>query len=92
MGHSGDVEAARGDVCGHQDAQPPRTEAGHHFLALGLCHVAVDGLGVVAAAAQPDYQPVHADLGAPEHQRLRDAAGLVQERFQSGVAVRSETS
>jgi len=64
-----DVEAAGGDVGGHEQlggagAQPP-----HHPLALLLGHAAVERLGAVAAAVQGLGQLVDLGAGAAEHER-----------------------
>ena len=52
MGEVADVDAARGDVGGHEEAQLAGLDARHGLLARGLGQVAGDLVGVEAAALQ----------------------------------------
>ncbi len=71
--HVVDVQPARGDVGGHQNAHHAVFEALHDRVALNLAHVAVQTRGGKAARLQLGYDLLHAQLGVHEHQRARDA-------------------
>ena len=64
VAHVGNVQAARGDVGGDQHGDVAVVEIAHHLQALGLRHVAGQGLGHEAVGGQ----------GALEH--LGDAPGI----------------
>src|SRR6186997_2961125 len=63
-----DVDAARGDVRGHQRAHLARLEARERGLALALGLVAVHRDGLDAGAGQALDEPVGAPLGAHVHE------------------------
>ena len=68
-----DVQPARGDVGGHQNAHHAVFEALHDRVALNLAHVAVQPRGGKAARLQLGHDLLHAQLRVHEHQRARDA-------------------
>ena len=63
-----DVDAAGGDVRGHEDAALPLLEGGERRLACALRLVSVDRLGCEAAAVQVAGDAVRAVLRAGEHE------------------------
>ena len=71
MAHGRNVQAARGDVGGHQHAQFTGTERRKCLCALRLAAVAMDGARINLVRCQLAYDAVRAVLGAGEH----DAAG-----------------
>ena len=68
-----DVDAARGDFGGDENARLALLEAIERTGALALALVAVDGVGVEAGAFELLRDAVGAVLGAGEHQRALDA-------------------
>ncbi len=82
-----DVEAARGDLGGDQDGRPAGLEVGQGAHALSLAAVAVDGRGADALALELLGEAVGTVLGAGEHERLVDDAGLDQVRQQLALAL-----
>ncbi|OFA04350.1 hypothetical protein DUGA2_26240 [Duganella sp. HH101] len=75
-----DVDAARGDIGGHQHLQLVVLELGQRLGARRLALVAVDRHGADAVVAQLFDQLVGAVLGAGEHQHLVPVVGLDQVR------------
>src|SRR3954470_7400257 len=71
-----DVEAARGDVRGHEDRRPAALEVDHHAVARALAHVAVQRLDVQPAVLERAVELLAADLRAHEDDRLLRALGL----------------
>ena len=69
-----DVDAARGDVGGHQGAQLAALELGQRLGACALALVAVQGHGLDAAVVQVVGHLVGTELGAREHQHLAPVA------------------
>ena len=65
-GHAVDVDAAGGDVGGHEHVHVAPTERTEGPLALALAAVAVDGLGAHAGLVQLLRQPLGAVAGAAE--------------------------
>ena len=65
-----DIQAACGDIGGHQDTHAAGLEVGQGFGARVLALVAVDGDGGEAVLVQVLGQAVGAVLGAGEHQHL----------------------
>jgi hypothetical protein len=84
-----DVEAAGGDVGGHQHAHVAALEAGQRPRAGALALVAVDGGGGEAVGLQLLGQAVGAVLGAGEDQHLAPVVGADQMAQQLALAVRS---
>ena len=87
VGDAGDVDAAGGDVGGHQDLDLAVTELLHHPLAGGLLHVAVQGRGREAALGEVVGHTLCLSLGAGEDddlvvvlalQQAADHLGLVE--------------
>ena len=76
VGDRRDVEAASGDVGGHEDRQAAALEGEHHAVARALGHVAVQRLDVHAVVAQRAVELVAADLRAHEDDRLVGLLGL----------------
>ena len=66
-----DVQAARGDVGGHEYRGLAGFEIGQRLDAFHLRLVAVDGGGMNAVFLQLIREPVHAQARAAEHQHLR---------------------
>ena len=64
---------AGGHVGRYQQPLPATLERDHHAVALALGHVAVQRLHAHAGVAEPAREPVHADLGAHEDDRLLGA-------------------
>ena len=77
-----DVEAARGDVGGHQHHRLAGLEGVQRHQALGLRLVAVDGVGLHAGGAQLVREAVRADARAAEHQHLFQVPGTDEVREQ----------
>ena len=69
MGQGVDVEAASRDVGGDQQFGRAVAQTGHHPIALGLIHPAVERLGAVAATVHGHRQLVDLGAGPAEHQR-----------------------
>ena len=93
----GDVEAAGGDVGGHEQRQAPVLERDHHAVARALGHVAVERLDVHPAVAQRPVQLIAADLRAHEHDRLLGPLGVAAPRparsgFSRGATSRANCS
>ena len=67
--HVGHIDAASGNVGGHQHAVTPLGEAAQGLVALGLRAVAVNLRRRVAGARQPARHAICAVLGAHENQK-----------------------
>ena len=83
-----DVDAARGDVGGHQRAHASGAERRQHALALVLRLVAVDRLGGEPCLGERADHLVGAVLGAGEHQHAFDrllSQNLRQQRWLAGA-------
>ena len=91
VAHARDVEAAGRDVGGDEQPLAAGLEGDHHAVALALGHVAVQRLDAHAGVAQPARQPVDADLGAHEDDRLLGRSCLEHVTSASGFS-RSRTS
>ena len=70
-----DVDAASGDVRGHEDGNRPVLETGDGTLAGALRLVAVQRQRIESYAPELFHLPVHAVLGAHEHDGLARPAG-----------------
>ena len=86
VGDGGHVNAARGHVGGHQDAQMARAQTLQHAVAPALRHAAVQRRHRVAQVGQAVGQAIGIDLGAGEHHGLVHIA-FGQQVVQQGVLV-----
>ena len=81
-----DIEASGGNVGGDEELRTVLAELLHGQVALGLCQVAVEGLGVVAVADEVvgDFLGLHA--GAAEDDGI-DAGIVVDNALEGGIFV-----
>ena len=85
VGQLVDIQAAGGDIGGHQDAHLASLEVGQGFGAGVLALVTVDRHGRQAVLVQVLGQAVGAVLGAGEHQHLFPGASGNQVRQQRAL-------
>ena len=87
MADARDVDAARGDVSGDENARPARPERIKSAFALALRAVAVNGVSFRAGGVQRFHHLVGAVLGPGEHETAREFFGAddVEQRFGLGA-------
>ena len=66
------VNSACGHIRRHQNLNAVGTETAHHPIPLGLVHVAMQPVGLIAALLQVHGYLVHAAFGGTEHQSLAE--------------------
>src|SRR3546814_9017540 len=87
VGELVDVEAARRHVGGQQELRGAVAQAGHHPVALGLVHAAVQRLGAVAPAVEAVGQVVDLGPRAAEDDRSEEHTSELQSLMRISYAV-----